>query len=393
MAPDSNREDASVKTRTPWQLAVAAPAAAAVLLTAGCGGGSSGDASVAGSDGAKVDVAAAQKSIDPLTKPAADFPITEPLAKRPDPGTTVAFLDIGTPAIAQFAEQLDEAAKVMGVKVQHVQTGQTPQQISAAMNTVVESHPDAVIDVALDPALFTPQLKALQDQGAVVIVNSIVNGEKFGFDDAQIGSGKAGATDNGRTMASALLAETKGKATTLAFYRVPELPFAELELQGAKERLAEQCPGCTLRVVDIPLSQVGSTASRTVVSDLQAHPDTQAFIASIDELQIGLPAAMKVAGVDVPGIGLSPTPVNLQQIAAGQQLASLGTDIKTLAWFSLDRVARQLAGQQQDYGFLAQTSASIAQVFTKSNVPSDPTAGYVAFPDYKDRFTTLWAGQ
>ncbi|MGR7025787.1 sugar ABC transporter substrate-binding protein [Geodermatophilus sp. URMC 62] len=368
---------------------MAIAASAVVLLTAACGSESSDDAGSAGG-GSGVDLAAAQAAIEPLTKPAEEFPLTEPLAERPPAGTTVAFLDIGTPALVQFYEQLQEAAEVMGVELQHVQTGRSPQEINAAMNTVVESEPDAVIDVALDPALFTPQLEALQEQGAFIVVNSIVNGEEFGFDDSQIGSGKAGATENGKVMASTLLAETNGEATELVFYRVPELPFAELELQGAKERLAEQCPDCELRVVDIPITEVGSTASRTVVSDLQANPDTQAFIASIDELQIGLPAAMEVAGLDVPGVGLSPTPVNLQQIAAGEQLASLATDIKTLAWFSMDRVARGLAGQEQDYSFLAEPTAAIAQVFTKDNVPSDPNAGYIAFPDYKEKFAELW---
>ncbi len=127
-----------------------------------------------------------------------------------------------------------------------------------------------------------------------------------------------------------------------------------------------------------------------MVSDLQANPDTEAFIASIDELQIGLPAAMEVAGLDVPGVGLSPTPANLQQIADGEPMASPGTDIKTLAWFSMDRVARGPAGQEQDYSFLAEPTEAIAQVFTEDDVPSDPNAGYTAFPDHEQEFAELW---
>ena len=169
--------------RTPWQLATATSAVASVLLLAGCGGDSAGDAAIGGG-AAQVDVAAAQATIDPLTKPATEFPITEPLAKRPAPGTKVAFLDNGTPVAGRTYEDMSKAAEVLGIELGRVQTGQSPQEINAAMNSVVESKPAAVIDVAIDPALFAPQVKELQDQGIPFIAQSIVNAEDFGLDDA-----------------------------------------------------------------------------------------------------------------------------------------------------------------------------------------------------------------
>ena len=383
-----------MKNRTRRRLAVAASAAVAVLLTAGCGTDSD-DASAGGGDGgAAVDVAAAQAAVEPLTTPPTEFPVTEPLAELPEPGTVVVYMDNGTPVAGQVYGELAKAADVLGMELQRVQMGQTPQEINAAMNSVVESKPDAVFDLALDPALFTPQLEALQEQGTVFLPSSIVNGEEFGFDDSQIVSGKSGAKANGKVLASAVLAETNGEATDLVFYRVPELAFTPIMLAGVEEQLAEQCPECELRVVDIPIAQVGSTASRTVVSDLQAHPETQAFIPAIDELQIGLPAAMDVAGLDVPGMGIAPTPVNYQQIADGQQLGSLAADLGMTTWLNMDQLVRALAGQEFDYSSIAaETSPATYQVVTKDNVPSDPNAGYVAFPDFRERFTTLWTGQ
>ncbi|MGR7025781.1 sugar ABC transporter substrate-binding protein [Geodermatophilus sp. URMC 62] len=339
-------------------------------------------------------MAAAQQSIESLTQPAEEFPITEPLEELPEPGTTVAFLDLGTPVTAQAYDYLSEAAEVAGVELQRVQTGQSPQEINAAMNSLVESKPDAVIDIAVDPALFTPQLEALREQGTVFIASSIVNGEEFGFDDSQIFSGVAGGRENGKAVASALLAETNGEATELVFYRVPEIPFTPLILEGVEERLDEQCPDCNLRVVDISIAEVGSTAARTVVSDLQAHPETEAFIASIDELQIGLPAAMEVAGMDVPGIGNGGSPINIQQTAEGQQLGTLASDIHMVVWFAMDQALRGLAGQEHDYSDLyTQANPALVQIFTKDNLPSDPEVGYVAFEDYKEQFAKLWTGE
>ena len=386
-----------MNSRTPWKLAVAASVAASVLLTAGCGDDGSGDGSSGGDTGsgggAVVDVAAAQASIEPLTAPPTEFPVTEPLAQRPEPGTTVAFLDVGTPTTAKVYEELNQAAEAMGVELQRVQTGQSPQEINAAMNTLVEARPDAVIDIAVDPALWTPQLEQLQEQGTVVVLQSVVSGEQFGFDDEQIAFGAAGSKAFGSALASAVLAETDGEATELVFYRIPELTFTPLIQEGVEERLEEQCPDCELRVVDISIAEVGSTASRTIVSDLQANPETDAFIVSVDELQIGLPAAMQVAGMDVQGMGIAPTPLNLQQIADGQQLGSLATDFKFLSWLAMDQAARGLAGQEFDYAFATEADPAISQIITADNVPADPEEGYVAFPDYQEQFSQLWAGQ
>ena len=199
-------------TRTPWKLAVAASVAASVLLTAGCGDDASDDGGSGGGGGAEVDLAAAQASSEPLTSPpaASDFPFTEPLAERPAPGTVVAFLDIGTPVAAREYADMREAAEVLGIDLQRVQTGQGPQEINAALNSVVESRPAAVIDVAIDPALFAPQVEALEAAGIPFITQSIVNADDFGGDDAQVAYGAAGAEANGRILASAVLAETNG---------------------------------------------------------------------------------------------------------------------------------------------------------------------------------------
>jgi len=384
-----------VKTRNSWQLAIAATAAASILLTA-CGSDSSDDASSSsggGSGGAGVDVAAAQETIEPLTQPAEEFPITEPLEKLPEPGTVVVYLDNGTPVSGRAFQDMSAAAEVLGIELRKVQAGQSPQEVNAAMNSVVESKPDAVIDVAIDPALFSTQVKALQDQGIPFVAQSIVNAEEFGLDDEQTAFGQAGSVANGKILASALLAETNGEATNIVYYNVPELPFAAMEQQGVEDQIAEQCPDCELRVVDISITEVGSTAPRTIVSDLQANPDTQAFIAAVDELQIGLPQAMEVAGLQVQGMGLGGTPINLQQIAEGQELGALVADYAMLAWATMDRVARELAGQEYDHSFWTEANPATAQVITKDNVPSDFEAGYVAFDDYQERFTALWTGQ
>src|SRR5690606_10300447 len=108
---------------------------------------------------------------------------------------------------------------------------------------------------------------------------------------------------NGGVLAAAAVARSGG-ASEYVFYNIPEFPFSSLELEGAEAKLAELCPDCTMRVVDIPIAELGSTAADRVVSDLQANPDTEYFMAAVDEVQIGLPQKLNLAGLETKGIAM-----------------------------------------------------------------------------------------
>lgn len=376
-----------MSARTRRSLAMAASLTAVVAL-AGCGGdnGSSGPAG----SGADVSLAEAREVIEPFITQSADFPVTEPLSRRPEPGSTVAYLDLGTPLTALVWDFLQPTADLLDIRLLRVPTGSDAQSINSALNSVVEASPDGVINVAVDPTLFTPQLNQLEEQGASVVSASIVNGDDFGIPDASVLTGREASAEAGGVLAAAILDATGGEASEFVFYNVPELPFSAVWRDGAKEQMAALCPDCTLRLVDIPVSQLGSTASRSVVSDLQANPDTQAFITAIDEIQIGLPAAMKVAGLDVPGIGGSPSPANYEQVAAGAQAGSLVIDTHMYSWMLMDQVVRQMAGEEVSYA--SPRDLGIYQLISQEydNVPTDPAEGYLAFPDYQERFAELW---
>ena len=126
---------------------------------------------------------------------------------------------------------------------------------------------------------------------------------------------------------------------------VPELPFAAMEQKGVEEQIAEQCPTASW-VSDNSITEVGSTAARTMVSDLQADGDTQGFIAAVDQ----------------PG----------ERAAGGDE----------------DRRARpaRLAGQEHDRSMWSQADPATAQVVTQDDVPADVDAGYVAVPHRQERF-------
>lgn len=350
------------------------------------------DTAGSGGDGKQVaDLGAAKTWLQPYMEDPAGLLNTEPLAELPAPGSTVVYLDGGTPIQAAFWESLKPTAPVLGINLKRVPTGQDAQGINSALDSVVESKPAAVINVAVDPTLFSRQLDDLRAEGVTVVSTSIVNGAEFGFE--HVLSNAEQTAESGKALASTAIVRTEGKASEFVFYTVPELAFSGLEQKGAQEQMKEQCPDCTLRVVDIPVTTLGTTAADAVVSDLQAHPETDYFLAALDEIQIGLPGRLKVAGIDVKGVGATPAAANLQQIADGQQDATIALDLNLFMWTAMDQAMRELGGQEVAYPDDATAASTTHHLITKENMVDDPEVGWTAIPDYKEQFTKLWTGK
>ena len=374
--------------------AIAAIAGATVMVSlAACASGSSETSSSPAPS--SVDLEAAKAYLQPYTEAPTTLPVSESLAKLPPPGARIVFLDIGTPNTAQAWQLLQPVTDILDVKLERVQTGSTAESMNAALNTVVENPPAAVIWIAQDPTFFSSQLDALRAAGTVIVPSSIVDGTNFGFSSREtIFGGPEMQLEIGRALASAAVVKTDGDATQFVFYDVPELAFSSIVEKGAQEELTELCPGCTLRVVHIPVSQIGSTALQTIVSDLQANPQTQFFISALDEAQIGLPAAASVAGVDVPGIGAYPVAANYQQVQDGTETGTMAQDQSLFVWSLMDQALRGIAGQALTDLDVRQMASTVHHLVTEDNAQDiDPAAGYVAFPDYVARFTKLWTGK
>lgn len=365
-------------------LAAAAMVAAAATALAGCSTGApDGDG-----ENASADVSAAEEFLTPwLGGGDKELLINEPLAEPVAAGTHVVYLDVGTPVSAVMWGNLQAPAELLGLELDRVEVGRDAQSINTAMNSVVELKPDGIINITLDPIFFEPQIAQLDELGIPVASGSVMNTVEFGLPEAFNGPDWMKA--NGAALAAAAVSRSGG-ASEYVFYNIPEFPFSPLELEGAKAELSELCPDCTLREVDIPVAELGSTAADRVVSDLQANPQTEYFISAVDEVQIGLPQKLSLAGIEVKGIGMWTAPPNYEQIGAGDEDATLSVDLSLMMWTVLDQLLREMQGQSYEWPDAATSAATLTRITDESNVPADPVVGYVAIPDYQDRFAANW---
>jgi ribose transport system substrate-binding protein len=377
-----------VLTRLPSRRLTAAVLIGAALTVAACGGddgsGSGTTASSGSSGGAQVSVAKDELN-KYVGKPTA-FPVDKPLAQKPG-DFRLAYLQCVTPICGLFGQIFVPAAKAIGATPMVVKAGGSADQLQAAMETIISKKPSGVVIPAVEPDTINNQLAKLKSMGIPVVSNGIMNHEKYGIGAAMFNTATAQLA--GKVLADYATAHTNGKAD-VAFALTPELSFGRYIKDAFDSRLKEVCPSCKVRDVTVPVTTIGSSAPSRVVSDLQAHPDTNLVVFSTLEAATGLPAAMRAAGLKTTITGFGPNPQNLQDLKAGGITSAIGMDIPAVMWTQVDAVTRLATKQSLTAGEAA--GIPPLQWLEQKDITFDAAKGWTGYPDFPQRFAKLWAG-
>ena len=312
--------------------------------------------------------------------------MTEPLAAKLPAGKKFAYLQCGTPICALVGSLLQGAVKAIGGTMTVVNAGSTAQTAQAAASSVLALKPDAVLLGAINPALFGSGLKALANAGVKLVSLQIDKDVKpFGITFNYLGENLS--RRNGQLMADWVIAN-KGAKANAVLYSLPALDISAPVQKAFETEMKKNCPSCTVRVVPLDISTIGTTAQRTVVTDLQAHQSTNVAAFVSLSAATGLPAALKAAGRSVATVGFGPTPGNLQDIKNGGLTAALDIDFPVSTWTAVDAAARLIQGGAPTAS--EQAGDVPEQFLEKKDITFDPTKGWSAFPDFPARFAKLW---
>ena len=118
-------------------------------------------------------------------------------------------------------------------------------------------------------------------------------------------------------------AKTGNMKPGAVYLNVPDFSILTSAGQSMKKTYNELCPGCEYNQLDIGLADLNGAPDQ-VVSFLRAHPDTKYIIQSTDSVFLGVPAALKAAGLnDVKIFGEGPTSAVQANIASGVQAGTM----------------------------------------------------------------------
>jgi ribose transport system substrate-binding protein len=331
--------------------------------------------------------AAAHEVVDAYIGQPSPFPVTEKLKSVPK-GEEIDYVDCGTPICALFWEILQPAAQTMGVKLERIKAGSAANTVTSAFDTVIAKEPAAVIVGSVTMELWSKQLKELQEKEIPVVTTGISDAEEYGVEAPQ--ASNHNSEKSGDLMAAYTVAELgkKDEGSNIVFYETPELSFTTILGESFKAEVEKLCPSCSVRVAKIGVEELGNTAPNTVVSDLQANPETEVAVFGTAEIEAGLPSALKAAGIEVETFGSSPGPTELQYLKEGKVTAMLGFDLPVLTWGLLDQAAREIAGQELT-GLQAE-GIGVFQFLKKEDVQYDVSKGWTGYPEFAEMFAELW---
>lgn len=379
-------------TRRVGALSGAGLVALAVVL-AGCatsGGGSS--SSSAAADGA-AGLAHAEEQIAPYLERAVaipdvdpPIPVDQPLSALPE-GKKFAYVECNVPECAVVGAQMKNVIEQLGGDFQSFKQGADTQSTADAFQAAFDYQPDVLIQDAIDPATWTSQLNQFKDAGIPVVSWTIPNEPAADGISAVFNGGDTFRTV-GRIMADYVIAKSEGTANAVIFYPPEYTVFTGLA-EDFVDEVNTQCPGCTVEAVSAPASEIGSQLPNRVVSFVQSNPDTDWVVGAFGSVLIGVPQALRAAGIDgIDTLSQAGGQVNFQYIKDGLQTADLSNDLNQEAWIAADIAAKLATGQAVDEVTL--NSRSAQKFITAENLDFDPEAGFASYPDYQDYFLGLW---
>jgi ribose transport system substrate-binding protein len=156
-----------------------------------------------------------------------------------------------------------------------------------------------------------------------------------------------------------------------------------------KKELEAQCKGCSTAQVVVPVSSIGADLPQRVSSFLTSNPDIEWSSIAYSDLVVGLPTALKGAGVeDAKLVTLNLSPAIAPYMAKGEYL-QMGFDVSfpEAYWREIDLLARYFTGQPYDEDLDDSTLPYWA--VTADSLPSS-TEEFPAVVDYEAQFKKLW---
>jgi ABC-type sugar transport system substrate-binding protein len=361
--------------------------ALATMTLAACGSSddssTSSGSSTSASTASDPKVAAAKAEVAKYSKAPTSIGITEPLNGSVR-GKKVVFEQCLAPICALIATNVKEAAQHLGVTVQIISTGATPDTITKAFNSGVAANPDAMIASTIPTALWTKQLSQLEAKGVPVITNATLAKPSKGvtaqfYDDAV--TANVGVQD-----ANWVISDSGGKGKTVYVF-TPEFAGLFPQVNAFRDKLKADCPGCSYDRLDVKSTDVGKVIPGRVVSYLQQHPDVKYVIFQYGDLATGVPQALK--GASLSGIKLASSgggPVNYQYIQSGQQERDMSLYLDVYSWQIMDATARAML--KQDVTVPPIPESWIDKSNAKFDAKKQPPFGN---PDWQKAFLDLWA--
>ncbi|MCE0763531.1 substrate-binding domain-containing protein [Pseudonocardia kujensis] len=287
---------------TRWS--AASVAAAALLVLAGCGGSSAGDAAApATSDADRAAcVDAANQFLThwntlpttlPASPPARYANVTVPVP----PGKKIAYLAQGYPADKTVSEAVAAAVAKVGWTSQTYIYDSTVPDLQAKFQTAIEAKPDYIGLSGFPAAAIQKQIDAAKEAGIGVILASVTDHPTGPTGLAATVNGTDTAQLIGRIHANKVLSDSGCNAKVALF--TMDYPILKVTDDAFRTAISEKCPDCTVKITALQPQDLGTPrVAAQMVAQLESDPSIKYAYTEIGNIANGLAQAVKTAGLE-----------------------------------------------------------------------------------------------
>lgn len=343
---------------------------------------SSGSSS-ASAESTSAGVKEAEAIVAQYSKTPTSITISQPIGKPVPSGKTIDFIDCGIPTCTAVGKSVEAAAKVLGWNVKSITGSTEPAGAQKAFETAISEKPSGVAYTGIARAEINQQLSKLGEMK--IPVSTCCTTDAVGKGITNIARRGASSETSGKVASAFIVANSQGKANTL-YVDLPVFPIYHPYRTSFESNYKKFCPSCGLSVLEESATAIGKNAPQQIASYLAAHPSINYVFVVNDALSLGLPAAMKAAGVNnVKFVGSDSTAANFPAVASGQELATIPASTAVLGWYQTDILARYYAGVPQ-----VDESETEVQLWTAENIPKSGLNEVALNPDYQEQFKKLW---
>lgn len=361
---------------------------ALLALTAcgGAGGATSGGSG--GEGGTNPSLANAQRLVDQYGQKPTKIGLTTPIGQPVPSGKTIVYINCGAEACANTGQALTEASQVLGWTTKIINVSPTPQGIQAGFDEAIRLKPDGVAYNGLPKAAFERQLATLDSMhipvAAAFVSDPVGGGLDFTYVDGNtVGKGT-------RILAAKTLVDA-GKPVDVGLVNITDYPIVQVYTKAFADEVSADCSACATKTLNVQQAEIGKDAPAKIVNFLRANPNMKALYLALDDFAIGLPAAMRNAGLkDIKLYSFAPTRAGIQALDDGERTASVPTQQREGGWYLADAFARIFAGQPVVPAGIDDIPWTIWAKDTPAGVPSS-TDNPSFIVDYQQQFKQLWA--
>lgn len=284
-----------------------------------------------------------------------------------------------------LADFFTAGAKELGWDVKQIATQGTPESVQAAYEQALRDKPDAVVASGFPRAVYAKQLAQLKQAGIPVVQSNADDVAGDGI--SLLKNGPKDVAVQGEMLASWVVSDSGAQADTVYF----DLPAYTI-LKPVKDTFAAKykqwCAGCGLDTVDVPITAIGKDMPDRVVSYVRSHPKVTHIVFSLGLLNVGVPAALKTAGITGKHIAVNVGDAqNYQYIESGLSDAAMALNSHEAAWLQVDALARHFTGQSMAVDQKAVLPNML--ITGKDNLPS-ADGDFPLVEDYQAQFKALW---